>query len=111
MAKLSADEQVALDQLLAKKDAPDDEPRRGSDVSVFVDLSDENAVKRALKLRVLEKGDLDEFDDPADGDDSDDGNGDSDDDDRGKRDKRKPAAAPRRRLTVADRMMGDRGDD
>lgn len=99
MAKLTDDEQKLLEQLQAKVEAPD-EPRGGGgrDLSIIVDLSDEAAVKRALRLGVLERGDLDEFDAaPVDG------GGDEDDekDGAGKKDR-----SPKRRLSIADKAMG-----
>lgn len=106
MAKLSDDEQKLLDQLQAKLDEPDDDRGGAHDLSVIVDLSDDNAVRRALRLGVLQRGDLDEFDDEPAGDDGDDG----DDGDGGKGGKGGKGGgddrSPRRRLSIADRAMG-----
>lgn len=98
MAKLTDEQQKALDELTALRDAPDAPAGRGENLNFTIDLSDDTAVRRALKLGVLTRGDLDEFDDdPDDGD----GDADGDDDPAGK-----PDPQPRRRLTGADRMMG-----
>lgn len=107
MAKLTADEEKALAELEAKRDAPDDSKSRG-DLSVFIDLSDDKAVQRGLKLGYLEPSDLDD-DGDDDGDDDDSDDGDSDDGDSKKKQKKDPA--PRRRLTMADRMLGGDGDE
>lgn len=102
---LTDEQKRQLAELEALRDAPPESSSRGGEVNVFVDLSDPAAVKRALRLGVIERGDLDEFDNDAGDDDGDEGDDDEDDSDDSKR-KRKPAAAPRRRLTMADRMMG-----
>jgi hypothetical protein len=96
MAKLSKDQEDQLAELERLRDAPDDDrPGRGENLNFTIDLSNDTAVRRALKLGVLTRGDLDEFDeaDPDDGDDPDGGDPD-------------PDEQPRRRLTGADRMMG-----
>lgn len=103
MAKLTPEQQKTLDELNELANAPD-ENGKGRELSVFVDLSDDNAVQRALKLGLLEKGDLTEFD--ADDDAADDEDGDDDEDGGGDGKGRRRAAAPRRRLNMADRMMG-----
>lgn len=73
MAKLTADEQKLLDELAAKRDAPDEPEQKGSGrvMNVTLDLSDESAVARAIKLGWI--------DPPAAGDDDDD----KGDDDKG----------------------------
>ena len=58
MAKLSKEEADQLAALQAKADAPDDpEPgasrHEGRNVDIYVDLSDESAVTRAIKLGLL----------------------------------------------------------
>lgn len=94
MAKLTDEQEKALDDLLALKDAPDDPgPSRGENLNITIDLGNDVAVRRALKLGVLTRGELDEFDDAPDDDDAD--ADDADDDPQ-----------PRRRLTGADRLMG-----
>jgi hypothetical protein len=96
VAKLTADEEQLLEQLSKKRDAPDEPAGSGRNVNITIDLSDGAAVKRALSLGLIDKGDLAEFDDDAD-----DAGDDAADDD--------PAddePAPRRRLSLADRTMG-----
>ena len=107
MAKLTAEEQELLDKLTKKAEAPDDDRQH---VNITIDLSDEKAVRRAMKLGFITAGDLD-FDDDGDDDDDDDGDGDGDDGDGdgdGKKRKKKaePDGAPKRRLSLADRTMG-----
>ena len=102
MAKLTPEEEKALAELEAKRDAPDENGRSRGDLSVFIDLSDDKAVQRGLKLGYLEPSDLDDAGD----DDSDDDDSDDDDSDDGDSKPKKKDAAPRRRLTMADRMMG-----
>lgn len=95
MAKLNDDEQKALDDLLAKKDAPDEPAGGGSsrveNVNITVDLNDETQVKRAVRSGLLPKSYLEDDDDEGDGD----GDG---DDDEGRAAKKKTDDAPRRRL-------------
>lgn len=95
MAKLTPDEEQLLEQLTKKREAPDEQTGSGRNVNITIDLSDGAAVKRALSLGLIDKGDLAEFDDDAAAAD-DDG-----DDDAGD-----PEPAPRRRLSLADRTMG-----
>lgn len=82
MAKLSEEEQKALDDLTAKRDAPD-EPNGGGvsrveNVNMTIDLGDDLQVKRAVRAGLLPKSYL-EDDDDGDGDDGD-GDGDGKDD-------------------------------
>lgn len=73
MAKLTDDEQKALEQLLAKQEAPD-EAQAGGDhrvLDIHIDLGDEAQVKRAQRLGLLklfedEGGDEDEASDGED---------------------------------------------
>lgn len=54
-----------LEAELAELDKPEPQGNgRTENLTFTIDLGDEVQVKRALKLRLLEKGDLDEFDDP-----------------------------------------------
>jgi hypothetical protein len=74
MAKLTKKEADLLAKLTAKAEAPD-EPAIGRSVSAVVDLSDDKAVGRALKLGLLEAGDVgdDDGDDEGDGEDDEEG--------------------------------------
>lgn len=101
MAKLTDDEKRMLEELQRKAEAPDDDGRGGHDLSIIVDLSDEQAVRRALKLGVLTRGDLDEFEDakPPAGEGETAGEGEEEPKPKGDR-------APRRKLSIADRAMG-----
>jgi len=57
MGKLSEEEQSALDQLLAKRDAPDeDKPGTNRVINMHVDLGDKEQVKLAHKLGFLDLG-------------------------------------------------------
>lgn len=72
MAKLTEEEAAKLEELTAKRDAPDDPPTGGgrSEVlNVTIDLGDEAAVERALKLGWLKPGDIPDDDDADDADD------------------------------------------
>lgn len=61
MAKLTDDEQAQLDALSAKRDAPDEPAAsRGENVNYTIDLSDEKAVERALKLGLLRESDVED---------------------------------------------------
>jgi hypothetical protein len=63
VAKLSKEEQEAYDKLQARLDAPDDPPSsrsEGRNVDVYIDLSDEAAVERALGLGLLTRQDVEE---------------------------------------------------
>lgn len=93
MAKLSDDEKRQLDELIAKRDAPD-EGSRGPNVNIHIDLSDKQAVDRAIAHGLLTRAEVDELkdDDAEDGDD-----GDEDEDEE-----TEPAPTGRRR-SVADR--------
>ena len=109
MAKLTPEQEQQLAELERLRDAPD-EPSGGSrDLSIIVDLGDDNAVRRALKLGVLTRGDLAEFDDEPGDDDGDDGDDDGDDDEKPRR-KARDDRSPRRRLSIADRAMGVDGE-
>ena len=69
---LSKEEQEQLEALQRKADEPDPPAGGGStrNLNITIDLGDPDQVKRGLKLGLLERGDLDEFDDPdPDGDD------------------------------------------
>lgn len=86
MAKLTAEQQKQLDDLTALAEAPDEPAGSSSVLNFTIDLADESAVARAIKLGILKPGDAD--DDPDDDPDPD------------------PDPQPRRRLTGADRLMG-----
>ena len=89
MARLTAKEQELLDQLTAKAEAPDEPENRNSrNLDIMIDLSDEHAVARALKLGLLEPGDL-ENEEASEEETSE-----------------EPEPAPRRKLNLADRTMG-----
>lgn len=61
MAQLTEAEQKALDELLAKKDAPEPSSSNGSrNVDVYIDLSDEVAVKRAIGFGLLTQAEAEE---------------------------------------------------
>ena len=67
MAKLSEEQAKQLKDLQDLADAPDapeTTKSRADNVNITIDLGDETQVRRALKLGLLDKGDLDEFDDP-----------------------------------------------
>lgn len=72
MPEKTKDEQRAeLERQLAELDKPD-EPTGGTrshNVNVTIDLGDPEQVKRGLKLGLIDRGDLDEFDEPASDDD------------------------------------------
>lgn len=90
MAKLTAEQQKQLDDLTALAEAPDEEPKGiGQMLNFTIDLSDENAVARALKLGILKPSDVD-----------------GDDDDEDPEEEPEPDEQPRRRLTGADKLMG-----
>jgi hypothetical protein len=56
---LTTDEQAQLDALTEKANAPEDNGGgRMENVDVYIDLSDEAAVKRGLSLGFLKAGDL-----------------------------------------------------
>jgi len=83
VAKLSDEEQAQLDALTTKRDAPDDDGLGGGRsefVNVTIDLSDEAAVERGLKLGFLKPGDVE-------------GNGEGD----GESDEKPPAEKPPKR--------------
>ena len=62
---LSKEEQETLEALQRKAEEPEPAANgRSENVSITIDLGDENQVKRALKMGYLQKGDLDEFDEP-----------------------------------------------
>ena len=63
---LSKEEQATLEALQKKAEEPEEPQGFGSNrnLNITIDLSDPEQVKRALKLRLLDKNDLDEFDDP-----------------------------------------------
>lgn len=62
---LSKEEQEQLEALQRKAEEPEPAANgRSENVSITIDLGDENQVKRALKMGYLQKGDLDEFDEP-----------------------------------------------
>lgn len=94
MAKLTKDEEKALADLEAKRDAPDN--GRNESVNITIDLGDEKAVRRAVKSGLLPESALDEIEDDDDDADADDGK-------PRRAPKAKPDAAPRRRLGGADR--------
>lgn len=56
-------------ELEAELEALDSEPEvgrsRADNMNITIDLSNPDSVRRALKLGLLERGDLDEFDEPA----------------------------------------------
>lgn len=95
MAKLSKEQEASLAELEALRDAPDEPTGSGrSEVLNFtIDLGNDAAVERALKLGILKPEDVEDADDDED----DDGDGDADKDPQ-----------PRRRLTGADRIMGEK---
>ena len=102
--RLTPEQEAQLAELEKLRDAPD-EPGTGTgrDLSIIIDLGDDKAVARALKLGVLDRGDLDEFDEPAGGD------GDDELDEDGNPKKKKKAdddPPPSRRLSIADRALG-----
>lgn len=101
MGKLSEEEQAQLDALTSKRDAPD-EPAggRAENVSIHIDLSDPDAVDRAVQLGYLTRK---EADDLVDDDQDDDGDG------KGKAKSRKDDddAPRRRRGNVLTRGYGD----
>jgi hypothetical protein len=104
VARLTEDEQKQLDALEAKRKAADDDDDRGRRVHVNIDMSDEKAVRRAVRSGYLPESALDEIDDDGDGGDE------GDDDGKGGKPKPKGKAAadddtdeaPRRRLRGAD---------
>lgn len=53
MAKLTEDQEKALAELEALRDAPDDESKSSTLTNIHIDLSDANAVKLARKLGLL----------------------------------------------------------
>lgn len=69
MAKLTADEQKLLDELTAKSKAPDEpeEKTGGRVLNVTLDLSDEGAVTRAIKLGWITPPAADEGDEGDEG--------------------------------------------
>jgi hypothetical protein len=92
VARLTEQEQAELDRLTQKQQAPDDPGGRGGNVDVYIDLSDEHAVRRGLRLGLLDRNDLDEFDpDPEPEPD--------------------PEPAPRRRKGLGDRWADDPDGD
>jgi hypothetical protein len=82
---LSAEEEKALQDLIAKRDAPEAPAANGPNVEVYIDLSSEEAVERALSFGLLTRGDLDDPRNPK----GDDGKPDDDD-------KTPPKPKPRR---------------
>lgn len=74
MAKLTEEQARQLAELEALRDAPEDAPAaRGENLNITIDLSDEAAVGRALKLGLLKASDLDDGDEDKDDDKDDDG--------------------------------------
>ena len=67
---LSKEEQDTLEALQRKAEEPEPAPGGGNsrNLNITIDLGDPEQVKRGLKLGLLERGDLDEFDDPVDPD-------------------------------------------
>ena len=65
--KTKEERRAELEAELADLDKPEPSPNGNTrNLNLTIDLGDPEQVKRALKLGLLEKGDLDEFDDPAD---------------------------------------------
>ncbi len=86
MAKLTDEQAKALAELEALRDAPESESKgRNENLNFTIDLSDEAAVGRALKLGLLRAEDLE----------------DAEEEDEEEEDEQ-----PRRRLTGADKLMG-----
>jgi hypothetical protein len=105
---MTPEQEEQLAKLEKLRDAPEEGGGgSGRDLSIIIDLGDDKAVQRALKLGVLERGDLDEFDAPG-GEGGEDGKG-------GKGGKGGEGEGgeggegegnPRRRLSIADRALG-----
>lgn len=68
MAKLTDDEAAQLKALEERRDAPDepDAPGRSEILNYTIDLADEAAVDRALKLGLLKPSDVEDDDDEDD---------------------------------------------
>ncbi len=103
MARLSEDEQKQLDALEAKRKAADDDDDRGRRVHVNIDMSDERAVRRAVRSGYLPESALDEIEDDDGDDDGADGKGKPKGKGKASDDDPEPDDAPRRKLTGADK--------
>lgn len=79
MAKLNKEQAEQLAELERLRDAPDDDGHssrhEGRNVDIYIDLSDEAAVDRAIGLGLLTRAEADKLDDGDDGDDDGDGGG------------------------------------
>lgn len=113
MAKLTAEQEAQLVELERLRDAPEGSGGGGRDLSLIIDLGDEKAVKRALALGVLDRGDLDEFDTPGGAGEGGEGEGGEGAGGKGgKAGKGGEGGAggegnPRRRLSIADKALGN----
>ena len=94
MAKLSEAEEKALEELLAKREAPEAPANGGRNVDIYVDLSDEAAVERAIGFGLLTPAEVKRESGKGDGD-GDEGDGDGDEGGKGGKGEKRPA--PRRR--------------
>jgi len=110
MPQLTPEEQLELDALLAKRDAPDDHREHG-EVNYFVDLSDEQAVERAVACGLLDPAVLEKPEPKSKSKRKTAGKADDDqdDDDEPESPGEEKRREQRRRLTMADRMMGSDG--
>ena len=75
---LTDEEKAQLDALIAKDKEPEPAGKSGPNVEVYVDLSDESAVERAIGFGLLTKADIARVEDdgkPDPEDDTDDGKG------------------------------------
>ena len=89
MAKLSDEETRQLKALEEKRDAPEPASSSSQRVDIYVDLGDDNAVARAIKLGILKPSDVEE---DGDGDGTGGGDGEEEEDEK-----------PRRRRTLGER--------
>lgn len=98
MAKLSEEEAAQLKALQDKAEAPDEDEGKGRILNFTIDLSDDNAVARALKLGFLRKEDLEDGGEGGEGggEGGEGGEGEGEGDGKPRRE-RKPDKAPRRR--------------
>jgi len=72
VAKLTDEEQQALDKLIEKQNAPEAPAGGARNVDILIDLGDEAAVERGISLGLLTPADVERH---GGGDDDDDGDG------------------------------------